>query len=216
MNEGIVPEFIYISSCRRSKLSLFSHRQVSRFTLRGLGTLAIINILLAIYAVISQLRILRHWIGCIGILKKQAGFSRSRLSSQWCGFVWRPKLLVQQACAADLGFLPASSALLGPAWPGRGRGGPRLAPRAHPGVRVIQPRVHDAAQPGRVGALSRTPSRLPAGRMLRGCRTLLVACRRGPLLISRDVCTVWSVRARCACPLSRSGSGGTVLAGATC
>lgn len=151
MNEGIAPEFIYSSSCRTSKLSLFSHRQVSRFTLRGLGTLPIINILLAVHAVISQLRILRHRIGCIGILKKQAGFSRSRFSSQWCGF-WRPKLLVQRACTADLGFLRASFALLGPAWPGRGRGGPRLAPRAHPGVRVIQPRVHDAAQPGRVGA----------------------------------------------------------------
>lgn len=73
-----------------------------------------------------------------------------------------------------LGFLPASSALLGPAWPGRGRGSPRLAPSAHPGVRVIHPQMHDAAQARRrVGSLRQRPNNLDH-------RPTLLAAGRAP------------------------------------
>lgn len=116
-------DFICISSCWTSKLPLFSNRQVSRFLLRGLGNFA--NHPYSIGRSCCHLTAKKstppdglHW----HFLKKQTCFP-GRLSASGTPL---------RSSAAQLGFPRspvASFALLGHAWPGRGRVGPRLAPR---------------------------------------------------------------------------------------
>lgn len=116
----------------------------------------------------------------------------------------------------------ASSALLGPAWPGRGRGGPRLAAKGtsrrprHPACGcMMPPSLPDCARCQVL--ISITGRRLDAGQpdIARG----VVAGQFGVCLHRSATFTLsqfWSVRARLVCLSLLAAWQWTVLAGTTC
>lgn len=140
--------FIYRLYCRSSTLFSFHYSQVSGFCLRGLGKFANrpYSIGRPCCHLTDKTEVLRHQMGCIGILKKQSGFPSE--CTQLRGFAPRG------SNSAALGSCQSAPPFLDPL--GRGADGEDQGWRqGHiPAVRVIQRRMHDAAQATPSGLLS--------------------------------------------------------------